>query len=60
LELAARQTLLTSQRHVQLKSDLEEIARMLSGLINSLAKRVAEKTSGRAAGLAGVATLATR
>ena len=34
LELAARQTLLTPERHQRLKSGLEEIARMLSGLIN--------------------------
>jgi four helix bundle protein len=34
LELAARQGLLQSEQHAQLKADLEEIARMLSGLIN--------------------------
>ncbi len=39
LELAARQALLTPERHAQLKSHLEEIARMLSGLINGLEKR---------------------
>jgi four helix bundle protein len=39
LELAARQGLFTSERHQQFKSDLEEIARMLSGLINGLDKR---------------------
>ena len=39
LELAARQSLLKPDRHAQLKSDLEEIARMLSGLINGLDKR---------------------
>ena len=39
LELAARQELLTPERHSQLKSNLEEIARMLSGLINGLEKR---------------------
>ena len=38
LELAARQGLLTAERHAQLKSNLEEIARMLSGLINGLEK----------------------
>ena len=38
LELATRQALLASERHVRLKDDLEEIARMLSGLINSLEK----------------------
>jgi len=41
LELAARQGLLEADRHQQLKADLEEIARMLSGLINSLDKRQA-------------------
>ena len=39
LELAARQGLLAPERHQHLKSDLEEIARMLSGLINGLDKR---------------------
>jgi len=39
LELAARQTLIQPARHEQLKTDLEEIARMLSGLINGLEKR---------------------
>ena len=39
LELAARQKLITPERHGQLKADLEEIARMLSGLINGLDKR---------------------
>jgi four helix bundle protein len=41
LELGARQRLLQADRHVQLKADLEEIARMLSGLINGLDKRQA-------------------
>jgi len=41
LELAARQALLAAHRHQQLKADLEEIARMLSGLINALDKRQA-------------------
>lgn len=41
LELAGRQSLLKSERHEQLKTDLEEIARMLSGLINGLDKRQA-------------------
>jgi four helix bundle protein len=36
LELALRRSLLTSQDHEKLKSQLEEISRMLSGLINSL------------------------
>jgi len=36
LELAFRRKLLTSQDHETLKSHLEEISRMLSGLINSL------------------------
>jgi four helix bundle protein len=39
LELAARQGLLKSDRHDQFKSDLEEIARMISGLINGLDRR---------------------
>jgi four helix bundle protein len=41
LELAARQKLIKSERHEQLKADLEEIARMLSGLISGLEKRQA-------------------
>jgi len=41
LELAARQGSLQADRHQQLKADLEEIARMLSGLINALDKRQA-------------------
>ena len=36
LELALRQSLLTPKRHGELKADLEEISRMLSGLINGL------------------------
>ena len=39
LELAARQKLLAPDRHQQLKANLEEIARMLSGLINGLENR---------------------
>ena len=39
LELAVRQGLLAPDRHQQLKADLKEIARMLSGLINGLDKR---------------------
>jgi four helix bundle protein len=39
LELAARQGLLGPQPHERLKADLEEIARMLSGLINGLDHR---------------------
>jgi len=39
LELADRQKLLIADRHQQLKSNLEEIARMLSGLINGLDNR---------------------
>jgi four helix bundle protein len=38
LELAARQSLIKPDRHIQLKADLEEISRMLSGLINGLGK----------------------
>ena len=36
MELAFRRKLLTSQDHENLKSMLEEISRMLSGLINNL------------------------
>jgi four helix bundle protein len=39
LEVAARQRLVTSDRHQQFKADLEEIARMLSGLIKGLEKQ---------------------
>jgi len=39
LELAARQKLLTGERHEQLKANVEEIARMLSGLIKGLDRR---------------------
>jgi four helix bundle protein len=41
LELACRQGLITAEDHSALKSDLEEIARMLSGLIRGLDKRKA-------------------
>lgn len=40
LELAARRSLITADHHGQLKSNLEEIAKMLSGLINGLDKRM--------------------
>jgi four helix bundle protein len=36
LELAVRRNLLTVQDHQKLKSDLEEISRVISGLIGSL------------------------
>jgi len=39
LELAARQKLLPPSHHEQLKANLEEIAKMISGLINGLEKR---------------------
>src|ERR1700722_9768278 len=39
LELALRQKLIGPERHRQLKADLEEIARMISGLINGLDRR---------------------
>lgn len=39
LELASRQGLLKPERHEVLRADVEEIARMLSGLINGLDKR---------------------
>jgi four helix bundle protein len=38
LEIAARQQLLKPDQHEQLKSNLEEVARMLSGLIKGLEK----------------------
>ncbi|MCZ6681737.1 MAG: four helix bundle protein [Planctomycetota bacterium] len=39
LELAARRSLITGDHHAKLKADLEEIARMLSGLIKGLDNR---------------------
>lgn len=39
LELAARRSLITANHHAKLKSDLEEIAKMLSVLINGLNRR---------------------
>lgn len=39
LELALRRNLLDEQEHLELKGRLEEIARMLSGLINGLENR---------------------
>jgi len=39
LELAARQGLLVQDHHQQLKAHLEEVARMLAGLIRGLADR---------------------
>jgi four helix bundle protein len=39
LELASRRRLLVEAAHVELKSQLEEIARMLSGLIKGLENR---------------------
>jgi four helix bundle protein len=39
LELASRQELLESPQHQRLKADVEEIARMLSGLIKGLERR---------------------
>lgn len=40
LELAVRRKLLSDEVHQHLKADLEEISRMLSGLINGLDLRV--------------------
>ncbi len=40
LELARRRKLLTEEQHVELKNQLEEIARMLSGLIKGLDNRL--------------------
>lgn len=39
LELAMRQSLITPDRHLELKLELEEISRMLSGLISGLERR---------------------
>ena len=39
LELARRRALIGDSRHVELKSQLEEISKMLSGLINGLENR---------------------
>ncbi len=39
LELAARQGLLKPDRHAELKANLEEIAKMISGLIKGLESR---------------------
>jgi hypothetical protein len=39
LELALRRNLITLDQHTDLKSNLEEIARMLSGLIKGLENR---------------------
>lgn len=39
LELARRRKLVSDEKHQELKSQLEEIARMLSGLINGLEDR---------------------
>jgi hypothetical protein len=36
--LASRRSLIESPSHLIMKSDLEELARMLSGLINGLGK----------------------
>jgi four helix bundle protein len=41
LELASLQSLLEATKHQQMKADLEEVARMLSGLINGLDNREA-------------------
>ncbi|MCC5786055.1 MAG: four helix bundle protein [Phycisphaerales bacterium] len=39
LELALRQGLVSPERHAELKAELQEIAKMLSGLINGVEKR---------------------
>jgi four helix bundle protein len=39
LDVAGRQGLIERDRHDKLKADLEEIAKMISGLINGLDKR---------------------
>ena len=43
LELTRRQNLIQADRHEQMKSDLEEIARMLSGLIKGLDNRAQQR-----------------
>jgi four helix bundle protein len=40
LDLTARQGLMKTERHDELKADLDEIAKMISGLINGLDKRI--------------------
>ncbi|MCB9858221.1 MAG: four helix bundle protein [Phycisphaerales bacterium] len=40
LEIAERRSLISPELHGKLKADLEEIAKMLSGLIKGLEKRV--------------------
>ena len=40
LEIAKRRGLISQTKHLELKSQLEEISRMLSGLINGLENRV--------------------
>ena len=39
MEISFRRNLLAADAHVQLRSDLEEISKMLSGLINGLENR---------------------
>ncbi|MCR9297044.1 MAG: four helix bundle protein [bacterium] len=39
LELARRRNLINDDRHAELKSNLEEISKMLSGLINGIENR---------------------
>jgi four helix bundle protein len=46
LELAARQASLQSAQHNRLKAQLEEIARMLSGLIKRQSRSVSTDTTG--------------
>lgn len=41
LKLAARQGLLLLEAHARMRAEVEEIARMLSGLINGLGRRAA-------------------
>ena len=45
LELAARRNLLSDETHQELKAQLEEIARMLSGLINGLKNRALDSAA---------------
>ena len=41
MEIASRRKLMSAESHAQLKTHLEEISKMLSGLINGLENRIA-------------------
>ncbi len=44
LEIALRRKLLKEKTHLQLRNDIETIAKMISGLINGLNKRKAQQS----------------